>query len=155
MAGEQVLAWRFPGLTEGFLTRQRLRAIDGWTFTPSMAWANIQALPFYEFHRLMKTQGFVAHGEIRRNWLQRGVEAVFPTVYANDPGCDNLHWLDDSIFRPCCDRHDQCFAKYGCSSWSWFFLIASPSWSCSTCNQVAVICFGSGGGYEGPYHLQP
>jgi hypothetical protein len=62
------------------------------------------------------------------------------TTVVNEPGCDNLHWLDGSIFRACCDVHDRCYETNGCnaSSWWWPF---SGSWSCERCNAQVVYCF--------------
>ena len=153
---EQVLAWRFAGLTEGYVNPGRLKNTNGFWFTPSLQWSTIQALAFYEFHSLMKAQGSVARNDCAppRNLARRAVDAMFPTVYANDPGCDNLHWLDNSIFRPCCDSHDRCFAKIGCSAWSWFAIL-DRYWACTPCNIAAVVCFATGGGYQGPFYQSP
>jgi hypothetical protein len=148
---DEVLAWQFPGLTEGFLTPERLKPVGGMRHKPTMTWASVQALAFYEFHSLMKTKGRVAD----RGWLNDVMEAIIPSLHANEPGCDSLHWLDNSIYRPCCDRHDQCYAQSGCGGWSWFLFVAWPTWSCSSCNQEAVVCFVGGGGYHGPYYVTP
>jgi hypothetical protein len=62
-------------------------------------------------------------------------------------GCTGLHWLDGSIFRPCCDRHDLCFEKdcsQPCTKWSW--LMPWARWECTACNMAAVFCFVTGGG---------
>ena len=59
---------------------------------------------------------------------------------ADTAGCDGLHWLDGTIFRPCCDAHDICYAKSGCNQWSWWWP-SFMSWNCSVCNSVAVYCF--------------
>ena len=50
---ERVLAWSFPGLTEGYLDDGRLKPIGGWPFTPDLAWANVQSFAFHYFHTLM------------------------------------------------------------------------------------------------------
>jgi hypothetical protein len=138
---EQVLSWNFPGLTEGYLDSTRLEHDGGWSFTPDMAWANIQSLAFQHFHTLIASQGFVASNE--GGWVDRVTALVVPTVFANEPGCDGLHWLDDTVFRPCCDVHDMCYQAYGCnwmSWWQWW-----SSWSCDECNFSVVFCFRSGG----------
>jgi hypothetical protein len=59
-------------------------------------------------------------------------------------GCTGLHWLDDTIFRECCDTHDRCFEedyRSGdcCEAWSWFFPL--PWWQCARCNFSVVRCF--------------
>jgi hypothetical protein len=152
---EQVLAWRFPGLTEGWLSPERLRDRDGWGFTRTMGWANVQALAFYEFHSRLKALGAagaqaaaVPAGDARRHWLQAVVDTVVVPLSANEPGCDNLHWLDGSMVRPCCDTHDRCYEYYGCTSRSWWW----GSWNCTKCNLGVVACFASGGGFNGPYY---
>ena len=43
------------------------------------------------------------------------MQFVAPTLSANEPGCDGLHWLDGTVFRYCCDVHDLCYAKVGCT----------------------------------------
>ena len=36
-----------------------MKDVGGWTFTPDLAWANVQTYAFHYFHTLMSTQGFV------------------------------------------------------------------------------------------------
>jgi len=142
---EKVLAWDFPGLTKGFVDEEHLKESGGWTFTPTIAWANVQGLAFYEFHSRMKTQGKVA--QARPSLPQRLLNLVAPTVAANEVGCDYLHWLDDTVFRPCCDSHDRCYERNsGCSWKSWFWVsMWGNQWSCTVCNTLASVCFVSGG----------
>jgi hypothetical protein len=136
---EQTFAWSFPGLTEGYVDASRLQASGGWTFAPDMAWMNTQNLAFQEFHTLVNLRGAV--GERRPGWLEKIGSFVAPTLSANEPGCDYLHWLDQTIYRPCCDSHDRCYAKpepaCGASSW-WMWW---SSWQCTQCNIRAVSCF--------------
>jgi hypothetical protein len=144
-AKEKVLAWDYPGLTKGVVDVNRLKVAGGWTFTPTLAWANVQGLAFYEFHSKMKTRGAVA--QARPSLPQRLLNYVAPTVEANDPGCDLMHWLDNTVFRPCCDSHDRCYERnYGCTARSWYWISWSGNqWTCSVCNTLATICFMSGG----------
>jgi hypothetical protein len=136
---EQVYVWSVPGLTTGYMDAEHMKDVGGWTFAPDLAWVNIQNYAFLYFHMLIATQGFVAGAApAARSWLARLAEAVAPTVYANEPGCDGLHWLDGSIFRPCCDIHDRCYEKYGCtwkSWWEWW-----SSWKCVGCNMGLTLC---------------
>lgn len=179
----QVVTWKIEGGGSGVILPERLP--EGWTFTPSMAWANVQAYYFatrpahVEVGEPMarrlgdlfaRPAAAPALGQIAwlgafaglsgalpwraplAAWTARGEAAV------NEPGCDNLHWLDQSVFRLCCDRHDACYEKNGCSasSWRWPF---SGSWDCARCNGQALYCFctlanpyhcgGSGGGGGG------
>jgi hypothetical protein len=146
---EQVLAWSFPGLTEGYLDAGRLNSIGGWPFTPDLAWANVQSFAFHYFHTLVATQGFVARRE--NGWKEKVLGLVMPTVLANEPGCDGLHWLDRTVFRPCCDVHDRCYRRNGCSASSWWQWWSS--WQCNSCNTYAVFCFATGG--RAPYYQSP
>jgi hypothetical protein len=140
---EQTFAWSFPGLTEGFADRRRLEQYGGWTFTPDMAWLNTQGLAFYEFHSLLQARGAVS--ERRSGWFERIRGAFSVTLQANEPGCDYLHWLDGSIFRPCCDSHDRCYAKDdpACGAYSWWLWFLS--WRCDRCNLLVVAFFSTGG----------
>jgi len=141
---EQTFAWSFPGLTEGYVDASRLQRDGGWTFGPDMAWLNTQNLAFHQFHTLLKTQGRVS--ERKGGWLERLGAFVAPKLLANEPGCDYLHWLDATVFRPCCDSHDQCYAKAdpACGSDSWWRWWSS--WQCDACNISVVFCFATGGG---------
>lgn len=144
-AAEKVLAWDYPGLNRGFVNAERLKSNGGWTFTPTMAWANVQGLAFYEFHSRMKTRGSVA--QAKPNLPQRLLNNVVPAVAADTPGCDGLHWLDSTVVRPCCDSHDRCYERNsGCSARSWYWVPWSGnSWTCSLCNTQATLCFLTGG----------
>jgi hypothetical protein len=136
---EQVYVWSVPGLTKGYMDAERMKDVGGWTFAPDLAWVNVQNYAFHYFHTLIATQGFVSEAApASRTWLARIVAAVAPTLHANEPGCDGLHWLDATIFRPCCDAHDRCYEKYGCtwrSWWEWW-----SSWRCAGCNLGVTIC---------------
>jgi hypothetical protein len=141
---EKAFAWSFPGLTEGFVDASRLDPATGWPFTPDMAWLNTQNLAFYEFHTQLKLRGAVS--EHRGGWLEQIGSFISPTLLANEPGCDNLHWLDQSIYRPCCDSHDRCYSKQepACSASSWWMWWSS--WQCTRCNIAAVACFATAPG---------
>ena len=152
-ATDKVLSWDFPGLTKGFVDADRLKRNNGWTFTPTLAWANVQGLAFYEFHSKLKTQGSVAGN--RPGLPGRLASAVSPAVAANEPGCDGLHWLDKTVFRPCCDQHDRCYEKVGgCSASSWYWVPWwGNAWACSVCNTAVTFCFITGGRL--PFHNNP
>lgn len=148
---EQVLAWDFPGVTQGYLTPDRLKKIGGWTFTPDMAWASVQGFAFQHFHNQIAARGFVGRNEPQ--WPQRLLTFFVPALSANEAGCDGLHWLDGTVFRYCCDVHDWCYEKFGCTAsswWQWW-----KSWSCDSCNMSAVFCFADTGlpPYGGPYYF--
>jgi hypothetical protein len=146
--GEEVMRLRWYDITERLQWQMRggkantvtAETIGGWKFRPDATWANIQmfALRNTPVHaRTVSAQG-AKPGEIRA---------------MDSAGCDGLHWLDGSIFRPCCDRHDLCYEANGCTYRSWFFL---EGWSCQMCNVEVVVCFatfggGGGGGNDDPY----
>lgn len=141
---EQAFAWSFPGLTEGYIDAARLQSSGGWPFTPDMAWLNIQNLALHELHTALAAKGRVSQKQ--GGWLQTIGAFIAPALLANDVGCDYLHWLDQTIYRPCCDMHDRCYEKQdpacGASSW-WMFW---SSWQCTQCNLWTAFCFYSGGG---------
>lgn len=147
-AREQVFSWHFPGLTNGAVDPERLKPIGGWNFRPTMGWANVQGLAFYDLHTRMKLQGKVAR---ENGWLQRLAARLVPTLHAQD-GCTGFHWLDNTVYRPCCDVHDQCYYKYGCDRHSWWWPFGY-AWQCTGCNGWAAWCFASGG--FAPYHQSP
>ena len=141
---EKLLMWNFKGLTKGSINEETLKKTPagGWTFRPTMAWAGV---------RLWRSHLPLAPGEGRprfrranqsqpRSWRQKVSDAVVQPVSADTVGCDGLQWLDETLYRPCCDAHDRCYAAAGCGSLSWWFP-PSMSWSCAACNAVAVYCF--------------
>jgi hypothetical protein len=146
---EQVIAWSLPGITIGYVDRERLEPIGGLPFTPDLAWASVQAFAFDHFAAQIAAKGFVA--ERNRGWLEKAVDFWVPTLQANDPGCDGLHWLDGSVLRFCCDIHDACYEKYGCTASSWWRIWSS--WRCDYCNLNALYCFVSGGTRSGPPYV--
>jgi hypothetical protein len=140
---QKLLMWSFKGLTKGVISEETLKksSSGGWTFQPSMAWANIQALAFYTFHEQLARNGTArATATEPRGWARKLTDAILPAVEANAPGCDGMHWMDGSVFRPCCDAHDLCYVKAGCNQYSWYWPPAM-SWSCTACNTIAVYCF--------------
>jgi hypothetical protein len=139
---EQTFAWEFPGLTEGYVDGSRLRQNGGWPLNPDMAWMNTQSLAFYQFHTLVNGQRTASASD--GGWLDRIGRFIAPKLHANEPGCDGLHWLDATIFRPCCDSHDLCYSREdpACGSSSWWMWWSS--WQCDVCNIYAVGCFITG-----------
>lgn len=143
---ERIYAWTIPGVTEGVINNDHLKArYDGWPFTPDMVWMNLQAIALYHWKTTIKEKGFVARcDQPKPNPL---VQFFVPTLSADEPGCDNLHWLDGTVLRFCCDFHDYCYAKNGCawnSWWEWW-----SGWQCDICNMSAVRCFFVGGAPRG------
>lgn len=177
----KVLTWKIEGGSQGAILPNKLPG--GWTFTPTMAWANVQAYQFatQAARTLEEPDPLAAHfrgifgppaaatplaqvalavaplpamalasvgsfgrslpdmpafqGIWQRPWQFGGAGATM-----NEPGCDNLHWLDGSIFRACCDQHDRCYETNGCNAGSWWWPF-SGTWSCQRCNTAAVYCF--------------
>ncbi|TAK11051.1 MAG: hypothetical protein EPO35_12745 [Acidobacteria bacterium] len=148
---ERIYAWKMPGVTEGLIANSHLLPrYGGWLFKPDMVWMNLQALAFYEWRRSAPATRAAAPAA-KPGLLARLVNLVAPPVYANDEGCDGLHWLDGTVYRFCCDIHDLCYEKYGCSSSSWWQVWTS--WRCDRCNAEAVWCFAGGGTGHGPYYI--
>jgi hypothetical protein len=146
-ARSQLFVWSLPGLnTSGFIGPEHLRAdYGGWPFTPDMAWMNLQMVAFHHFKTLINTQRFVARVRTRPNPI---LQFFAPTVMADEAGCDDLHWLDGTILRYCCDDHDRCYSRAGCTASSWWRILSS--WTCDYCNEQVFRCFlrgsfGSGG----------
>ena len=143
---DHVFVWDIPGLTKGWFGPEHLKAAyGGWPFTPDVAWLNLQVIAFHHFYTLIKANGFVAARDVnpQRGWTDRVVNFLVPTLSANEPGCDGLHWLDGTIYRACCDLHDYCYAKNGCSATTWWTVWTS--WRCDMCNLVVIDCFAGGG----------
>ena len=180
----QVLTWKIEGGSQGVILPHRLPG--GWTFTPTMAWANVQAYqfatqaaktldsveplaglagaslgrpgaptPFLQLARAvapLPSAALAVSGAAVRSvmadvpaldggWMRGwSFGARGGTTVVNEPGCDNLHWLDGSIFRACCDQHDRCYETNGCSASSWWWPF-SGSWSCERCNVQVAYCF--------------
>lgn len=125
---EEIFAWDIYGLTSGWLSDSRVPG--GIRFDINLAWTNVQAYGFWKYKTLSASD------------------------YENTEGCDGLHWLDNTIFRDCCDQHDACYEREdpNCTYHSWWF---NGSWSCIKCNLQAIWCFatvwlpGSGSGTGG------
>lgn len=148
---DRIYAWKMPGVSEGLIANSHLvPRYGGWLFKPDMIWMNLQALGFYEWGR-KRTPGRASACAVKPTALQRLAGFFAPVVHAapDEPGCDDLHWLDGSMYRYCCDVHDFCYAKNGCSSTSWWEFWSS--WKCDRCNAEAVWCFAGGGTGHGPF----
>jgi len=151
LTAERIFAWTIPGMTEGLVDNDHLETrYAGWPFTPDMVWMNLQTIALYHWKTAINQKGFVARCEPSKpNPL---VQFFMPTVSANQPGCDGLHWLDGTILRFCCDNHDYCYERSGCNWKSWWMVWTS--WRCDYCNMSAVRCFTSGG-IPGPFTRFP
>jgi hypothetical protein len=146
-ARSQLLVWSLPGLrTSGFIGPEHLRAdYGGWPFAPDMGWLNLQMVAFHHFKASIDSQRFVARARTSPNPV---LQFFAPTVSADEAGCDDLHWLDGTILRYCCDDHDRCYQKVGCTASSWWKFWSG--WRCEYCNEEVIRCFlrgsfGSGG----------
>jgi hypothetical protein len=141
---DQVYAYSFPGgLGGAYIGPEHVKQrYGGWGFTPDTTWVNLQTIALYHFKTQIKARGFVAKScdAPRANRL---AQFFFPTVQANEPGCDGLHWIDGTVLRACCDDHDRCYAQNGCDSSSWWRFWSG--WSCTFCNMEVVGCFSNGG----------
>ena len=141
---DQVFAYQLAGLTEGmvWIGPEHLKAdYGGWPFRPDTTWLNLQTIAAHHFKSLIAKQGFVARN-CEPPQSNRVAQFFFPTVRANEPGCDRLHYLDGTMVRDCCDDHDRCYSKNGCTEKSWWQIW--KSWSCDFCNLAVVSCFAAG-----------
>lgn len=142
---ERIYAWDIPGIDAGSVGDEHLKArYGGWPFAPDMMWMNLQLLAKYHWRTAIQQQGFVARngacGSRKAGLAERLTSFLVPPLSANEAGCDPpLQWLDGTMFRYCCDIHDYCYEKYGCTAstwWRWF-----SSWQCDFCNMGAIFCF--------------
>ncbi len=148
---ERVFAWKIPGVTEGEITNAHLLPrYGGWLFRPDMTWMNLQILGMYQWKTAINEKHFVGSAQ-KPTVLGRIAGFFVPVVHADEEGCDDLHWLDGTSYRFCCDIHDYCYAKYGCSSSTWWKVWTS--WRCDHCNMDAVWCFAGGGSGHGPFMM--
>jgi len=141
---DQVFAYSLPGLTEGLVwigPEHLKQQYGGWPFKPDVSWLNLQTIAAHHFRTLMAKQGFVAR-QCEPRQPNRLAQFFFPTLSANEPGCDGLHYFDGTMVRQCCDDHDRCYAKNGCTWQSWWLFW--KSWSCDFCNLAVVSCFAVG-----------
>jgi hypothetical protein len=155
---DRIYTWKMPGVSEGLITNAHLTPrYGGWLFKPDMIWMNLQALGSYEWGRARAASSSTAVSKTasacaapKPSLAQRLASLLSTPVYAapapNEEGCDDLHWLDGTMYRFCCDIHDLCYEKYGCTSRSWWRL----SWNCTRCNGEVVWCFAGGGTGKGP-----
>lgn len=141
---DQVYAYSFPGgLGGAYIGPEHLKQhYGGWGFAPDTTWVNLQTIALYHFKTQIKARGFVAKN-CDAPKPSRLAQFFFPTVQANEPGCDGLHWLDGTLLRACCDDHDRCYAQNGCNASSWWR--PWSGWTCTYCNMEAVVCFTNGG----------
>jgi hypothetical protein len=138
---DRLFAYALPGLVPGMIViggKELTSDYGGWPFTPDTTWLNLQLITTYHFKTIAAGQGPVARAcEPPRP--SRLAQFFMPTLSANEAGCDGLHYLDGSLFRGCCDDHDRCYSKSGCSSSTWWQVWSS--WTCNVCNFYAFACF--------------
>jgi hypothetical protein len=134
---QQFFLWDLPGVSQGYLDPKHLEPIGGWHFQPDIAWVNLQTIAFDHFKSLLDSQGVVAERE--PSMIERISHFFVAPLHANSDGCDGLHWLDGTIYRFCCDTHDYCYSRFGCTSYSWWQWWTS--WQCDGCNLMVVGCF--------------
>ena len=154
----RVVTWKFPNGAEGVAMESRIPG--GFRFTPSMAWANVQATLFLD--ESLQKAGEQMLKPAAARWasgltMQRASARGGGSCDGAPDGCTGLHYLDWTSVRACCDRHDMCFeadASNCCTAWSW--LAFWDRMECTQCNMQVVGCFvstmfdwGGGGGGGG------
>jgi hypothetical protein len=146
---DKVFMWNLPNRTQGFLGNEHLKDFGGWPFTPDAQWVSLQTIAFYHFKTRIDANGFVARNDgacrppQESRLASRLANFFVPALSANEPGCDGLHWLDGTVLRFCCDVHDMCYERNGCTYHSWWQIWSS--WRCDACNAWAAWCFAAGG----------
>ncbi len=138
---QQVWIWNLPTLNSHGLTDANQPG--GWVFRPDIGWLNHQLIASFHFRSQLKDNPIAkAATPAPSNLADRWLQAFMPTLRANDVGCDILHWLDGTVYRPCCDIHDRCYeqASSRCAMRSWWYPFAY-AWQCTACNIAVVYCF--------------
>jgi hypothetical protein len=116
----------------------------GWLFDVNPAWVNLQTISFHYFASQPRPTADARACQPQPGLLARVLDFFTPTVYANQPGCDwPFVWLNGTGYEPCCNRHDICYAAYGCNWKSWWMIWTN--WRCDVCNLIVYNCFTYGG----------
>lgn len=116
----------------------------GWTFAVTPAWVNLQTIAFQYFASLPKSTAAARSGCGTTGALAKVLDFFVPTVHADQPGCDwPFVWLNGTGYEPCCNRHDICYAAFGCTWKSWWMVWTN--WRCDVCNMMVYNCFMYGG----------
>lgn len=172
----KALSWKFANGDAG--TAPEWRIPGGYRFTPTMEWAGLQAHIFQNAHHHVpgdEAPQVAAAGvlgtlaAVADRALDVAINAAITPAFAqeepSDPppqcdgqsdGCTGLHFLDNTSFVACCDRHDLCFeadCSNVCTKRSWLF--PWQNWHCAACNMAAVFCFVTGGAGEPPPDPDP
>ena len=142
---DRVYAYYIPQLMPSGMTvvfeSDLSQLYGGWPVTPDTTWINLQLIASHHLRALVAKNGFAAKNcnDAPRTQLSRLTEFFVPKLMANEPGCDDHHYWDGGVLRVCCDDHDACYAKSGCTQsswWTWW-----TSWVCTQCNLQVVFCF--------------
>jgi hypothetical protein len=141
---DQVYAYQPAGRVGSFFVGPEHLQQDygGWGLVADTTWAAIQTIAQYHYASVAAKSTTPVANSCGAPAPSRIAQFFFPTAYANEEGCDNLHWLDGTMIRICCDDHDRCYAKRGCGASSWWRFWSS--WQCDFCNMEVVQCFLSG-----------
>lgn len=116
----------------------------GWTFAVTPAWLNMQTIAFQYFASQPRASVARNGCGATAGTLAKVTDFFFPTVQANQPGCDwPLVWLNGTNYEPCCNRHDICYAAFGCTWKTWWMVWTN--WRCDVCNLMVYNCFVYGG----------
>lgn len=135
-----VLAFHYPGLT-GQETISASNIGRPMNFEPNAAWGTTQAFAFLYYlrqrerlHKSLSNSG----PRLVKAWAQ----PMTRLVQDEGDGCTFLWWLNDTLFRPCCDAHDWCYVTGPCSMGSWLsWTMLWPVWQCTMCNLAVAGCF--------------
>ena len=144
---QQSFMWNIGG-TKGSLDPEILATKNngpgGWTFQVNAAWLNLQAIAFHHFASQPKPIAGNGRCGPSTGLVARVADFFMPALHANDQGCDwPFVWLNGTSYEPCCNRHDLCYAAYGCTWKTWWMVWTS--WRCDVCNLIVYNCFAYGG----------
>lgn len=131
----RLLIFDFPGITSGGIVEEAIPG--GMPVTPNLAWSTIQALVLWEFRPVSGAENLLPEPSCGEDFA--GALNANQVWNMNEEGCDGLHWLDGTLYRPCCDAHDSCYWKYACTYKSWWTF--GEGWRCNVCNIAAIYCF--------------
>ena len=154
-AKERVLTWRFPNGREGVAMESKVPG--GFKFTPTLAWANVQALAFLRQSErpappAIPVPAMQADAVRERVGRAAGARSGASPGAGNRLGCDGVGKTaarDCTSWTARCSRsaapvHDRCYERdyqVGdcCEAWSWFF--PNPVLALQPLQRRVVRCF--------------
>lgn len=140
---QQTYIWNLANGSRGVIDLDALSTKNngpgGWLFSPTAAWVNLQTIAWHHFGSAAPQTVAGGCGP-RPGTMARIANFLVPSLSANEPGCDPpFVWLNGTSYEGCCNMHDLCYARFGCTSRTWWMVWTS--WTCDVCNLFVVDCF--------------